>query len=62
MSHGTKIDFRVSDQERQRILTKAKATNLTVSAFVRAAALNKPIQKIDGLRELIPELNRIGTI
>jgi len=54
------IGFKVTEQENNLIQQKAEKSKTSVSAYVRSCALNKPIIVIDGLRELLPELNRIG--
>ncbi len=54
------IGFKVTEQENNLIQQKADKAKASVSAYVRSCALNKPIIVIDGLRELLPELNRIG--
>lgn len=54
------IGFKVTEQENNLIQQKAAKSKTSVSAYVRSCALNKSIIVIDGLRELLPELNRIG--
>jgi hypothetical protein len=54
------IGFKVSEYENELIKIKAAKAKTNVSAFVRSSALNKEIIIIDGLREMIPELNSIG--
>ena len=59
-----KIEFRVSDQEHERI-TKRVVHGLTLSAFVRILALGKPLPKRVGKPRsadpaLVRELSRIG--
>ena len=60
MDRYKKITFRVSEQERGYIAAKAKRMNINISVYCRTAAMGKKIIYIDGLRELLPELNRIG--
>ena len=54
------IGFKVSENENETIRGKAERTKSNISAYVRSAAMNKEIIVIDGLREMIPELNAIG--
>jgi len=54
------IGFKVSEHENEQIRNKSQKAKATVSAYVRSAAMNKEIVVIDGLREIIPELNSIG--
>ena len=54
------IGFKVTEQENNIIQCKAQKAKTSVSAYVRSCAVNKPITVIDGLRELLPELKKIG--
>lgn len=54
------IGFKVTGQENERIRKKAAKANMKLSEYVRKSALEKDIKFIDGLRELISELNAIG--
>lgn len=60
MNRTRKITFRVSDYENRLIEAKAARVKTRVSAYCRAAVLGKEVVYIDGLRELLPELNRMG--
>ena len=54
------IGFKVSEQENERIRKKAEQAKVNLSVYVRTSALEKDIKVIDGLREMVPELNAIG--
>jgi len=54
------IGFKVTEQENNRIRHKAEIAKVNLSTYVRTSALEKDIKVIDGLREMIPELNAIG--
>ena len=54
------IGFKVSEYENEIIRGKANRVNTNVSAYVRTASLNKEIIVIEGLKEIIRELNAIG--
>ena len=54
------IGFKVSEHENEIIRNKAEKAKANLSAYVRSASMNKEIVVIDGLREMIPELNAIG--
>lgn len=54
------IGFKVSEYENEIIRKKAENAKANLSAYVRLASMNKEIVVIDGLREMIPELNSIG--
>lgn len=60
MNRDIKLNFRVSDYENNIIKLKLEKVNATLSSYIRSAALDKEIINIDGLREMLPELNRIG--
>jgi len=54
------IGFKVTQQENEQIRKKADKAHLKLSEYVRVAALEKDIKVINGLREMITELNAIG--
>ncbi len=54
------LKFFVSDKELERIKDKVAASKLNQSDFLRKSALEKEIIVIDGIRELVIELKRIG--
>ncbi len=56
-----KISFRVNEKENKRIEEKARKANMTVSEYLRYAALNKKIIVIEELKELTKDLKGIGT-
>ena len=62
MTHIRKdyIGFKVSEHENEVIRRKADQVNVNLSVYVRTSALEKEIKVIDGLREMIRELNAIG--
>lgn len=55
------IRARVAGWEKFWITRKAQQAHMTVSEFVRAAAMNKNVTVIDGLDDLIRELRRQGS-
>lgn len=54
------IGFKVTEKENERIRRKAELAKVNLSTYVRTSALEKDIKVINGLREMIPELNAIG--
>jgi len=54
------LKFFVSDKELERIKDKVAASKLNQSDFLRKSALEKDIIVIDGIREFVLELKRIG--
>ncbi|MGA7178005.1 MAG: hypothetical protein WBX11_00260 [Thiobacillaceae bacterium] len=61
MTSRTRIEFRCSEMERQTISDKANAAALTLSEFVRRAALGRKILPITD-REMVGELCRLGAM
>ena len=60
MKKEIKLNFRVTNYEEKVIRNKASKAKISVSAYVRKAALDKNIVVIDGIRELQTELCCIG--
>lgn len=54
------LKFFVRDEELERIKSKVAASKLNQSDFLRKSALEKEIVVIDGIKELVLELKRIG--
>lgn len=54
------LKFFVSDKELERIKSKVAASKLSQSDYLRQVALEKEIVVIDGIKELVLELKRIG--
>ncbi|WIV11168.1 plasmid mobilization relaxosome protein MobC [Proteiniborus sp. MB09-C3] len=55
-----KISFRVNEKENKRIEEKARKANMTVSEYLRYAALNKKIIVIEEFKELTKDLRGIS--
>lgn len=54
------LKFFVSDKELERIKSKVATSKLNQSDFLRKSALEKEIVVIDGLKDLVLEVKRIG--
>lgn len=54
------IGFKVTPSQHQKILEKCELAEVTVSEYMRMAALEKEIHVVKGLPELIVALNRVG--
>ncbi|MGO9444774.1 MAG: plasmid mobilization protein [Thiobacillaceae bacterium] len=61
MASRTRIEFRCSEIERQVISDKASDGELTISDFVRRAALGRRILSVAD-REMVGELRRLGAM
>lgn len=60
MNKDIRITFRVTPEDYERIKTKADQAHMSVSAYVRAAALRHKVVVVDGLKEHTHELKGIG--
>ena len=54
------ITSRCTEDERQRIYSKAQQYGLTLSVFVICSALGKKIVTVDGLADVLKEQKSIG--
>lgn len=59
-SRPKQIVIRASEKEIITIKEKVKQSGLTQNEFLLKSALDKPITKVEGLRDLTVELKRIG--
>ena len=55
-----RLIFRVSENELRRVQKHADRAVMTVSEYLRHASLNKKINVVDGLDEILKELRAIG--
>ena len=55
-----RINFRVSQEEKNRIMENAKRAGMKVSTYAAYATLEKEIIIIEGLEEVVYQLNKIG--
>ena len=60
MNKDVRITFRVTQEDFERIKGKADQAHMSVSAYVRAAALRHKVVVVDGLKEHTHELKGIG--
>ena len=60
MNKDIRITFRVAPEDYERIKTKADQAHMSISAYVRAAALRHKVVVVDGLKEHTHELKGIG--
>ncbi len=54
------INFRASEREKKQLAIMAKKAKMYQSDFIRHAIFNKEIVVIDGLKDVLKELKRIG--
>ena len=60
MSKDNFIRFRVAGWEKVHISKNAEKAHMTISEFVRAAAMDQDVTVVEGLDDLIRELRRQG--
>lgn len=60
MNKDIRITFRVTPEEYETIKAKADQAHMSVSTYVRAAALRHKVVVVDGLKEHTHELKGIG--
>lgn len=54
------IIFRATDEEFNKIKANIEKSSQTKQAYLLNCALNKDITNTDGIKELLPELKRVG--
>jgi len=54
------INFRVSEKDYNKILKRAEKTNMNLTGYLLTLALEGEIIIVEGLPEMITELNKIG--
>lgn len=54
------IVIRVSDEELELIKGKVVKSGISQQEFIIKALLEKPVVNTDGIKEIVPELKRIG--
>ena len=54
------IRFRVAGWEKHYITKKAEKAHMSISEFVRSAAMDREVTVIEGMDELLTELRRQG--
>ena len=59
-SRYIQIKFRVSEEEAEQLRKKVEQSGKSMQEYLLGCALNKPITNTDGIKELYPEIKRIG--
>ena len=59
-SRDIQIKFRVSEEEAEQLRKKVEQSGKSMQEYLLSCALNKPITNTDGIKELYPEIKRIG--
>lgn len=54
------MKFRATEEERDRIMKKVDASDLSISEYLRRCALGKQIVAVNGLDDVARELRAIG--
>lgn len=59
-SRPKQLSFRVSEEEYERLKEKINESGKNQQEYILSCVLEKPITNTDGIKELLPELKRIG--
>ena len=54
------MKFRATEEEKDRIMKKVDASDLSISEYLRRCALDKPIIVMEGVDQIAYELRAIG--
>ncbi len=54
------VKFRVSEVEAERLQKKIEKSGMSQQDYLLSCALNKTITNTDGIKEVLPEMKRIG--
>ena len=54
------MKFRATEEEKDRIMKKVDASDLSISEYLRRCALDKQIVAVNGLNDVARELRAIG--
>ena len=54
------LKFRATEEEKERIMKKVDASDLSISEYLRRCALEKQIVAVNGLDDVASELRAIG--
>lgn len=59
-SRPKQLSFRVSEEEETQLRKKIEESGKNQQEYIISCILNKPIVNTDGIKELVPELKRVG--
>ena len=54
------VMFRLSEEEYEKLQQKVEQSGMNQQEYILRAVLNQSIKNTDGMKELLPELKRIG--
>lgn len=57
---NVQINIRISEAEAEQLRKKVEQSGMSQQEYILSCVLNKPITNTDGIKELIPELKRVG--
>ncbi|MFI3249860.1 MAG: plasmid mobilization relaxosome protein MobC [Eubacteriales bacterium] len=61
MDKSQRITFRLTDHEKRSIEYRAKRAKMSVGEYCRETVSKSEIFVVEGLEQLLPELNKIGS-
>ena len=56
----SQVKIRLTEEELAKLKEKVKESGLSQQEYIKKCALNRKIQNMDGIKEIIPELKRVG--
>lgn len=57
---SSQVKIRLTEEELTQLKEKVKESGLSQQEYIKKCALNRKIQNTDGIKQLLPELKRIG--
>ena len=57
---NVQINIRISEAEAEQLRKKVEQSGMSQQEYILSCVLNKPITNTDGIKELVPELKRVG--
>jgi hypothetical protein len=59
-SRPKQVMFRMSEEEAEKLQTKVEQSGMSQQEYILKAVLEKPVTNTDGIKELVPDLKRVG--
>ncbi len=60
-SRPKQITFRLSEEEVSELQAKIEQSGMSQQEYLVCCALDKPVTNLDGLKEIVPGIKKIGT-
>lgn len=59
-SRGIQVKFRLSEEEAEQLKSKVEKSGMSQQEYLMKCALNKNVTNTDGIKEVVPEIKRVG--